>query len=73
MKAKLVFDFNLPEEQEDFYIQSTARNMQRTLYTVSQKIREKIKYSELTEDEDRCWREISEIFWKALEEESVEL
>lgn len=73
MKATLSFDFDLPQEQEDFDVQTKASSMNRALWAMSQEIRRKLKYEDLTDDERKCWTEFSEMFWTVVKEEEINL
>ena len=73
MKAILEFDLN-----DEFDIKShkqvvKAQDMAISLWEMSQAIRSKLKYGELTEEEEKIWEEVRTMFYEKLEDNNIYL
>lgn len=72
---KAILEFNL---DDDFDTKShkqavKAQAMAHSLWEMSQTIRNKLKYGELTEAEEKIWEEVSTMFFEALEDNYIYL
>ena len=70
---KATFIFSLPEEQEEYEITRQASSMHCALWKLSQDIRSKLKYAELSEEEHKLWEEFRTMFYDALNEYDVDI
>lgn len=73
MKAILEFDLN-----DEFDIKShkqavKSQDMAISLWEISQAIRSKLKYGELTEEEEKIWEEVRTMFYEKLEDNNIYL
>jgi hypothetical protein len=63
MIATITFNFNLPEEREDYDQVMRAGDMHVVLWGIAQEIRNKLKRCELSEAERKVWEEVREMFY----------
>jgi hypothetical protein len=71
MKATL--EFNLPEEQPEFDLATSAGRMHSALWDFSQWLRSQYKYTELPEAESAYLEKVRAEFYRILNDENVEL
>jgi hypothetical protein len=71
MKAKL--EFNLPEEDAEFYCATKGQAMLNVLWEMQAELRKLWKYEELNEDEFKMVERIRETFFRSLEEHEINL
>jgi hypothetical protein len=70
---KVIFEFNLPEEQREYEVASQANKMQSFLWEYSQQLRTWYKYGHHFKDADDALNKIREEFYKLLNEEEVNI
>jgi predicted aldo/keto reductase-like oxidoreductase len=63
--------FKLPQEQDDFEIASKAVDYYNTIYDVQEHIRNKLKYAELTEAEEKIYEEIQSLISDQIHERGI--
>jgi hypothetical protein len=71
MKAK--FEFDLPEEQNEYEVMSQSRRAQSFLYDFSQQLRSWRKYHHDFKDADDALEKIREEFHRLLNEHNVDI
>lgn len=71
MKGTL--EFNLPEENEEFDVAVNAMSYRIALADVGDYLREKLKYSDLTEEQYKIYEEINERFYSIVESNRVDI
>lgn len=71
MKATL--KFSLPEENDDFETATNGWKYRSVLIEFDNFLRSKLKYEELTENEDRVYDKIRTELWDLLKEHNLEL
>lgn len=69
--SELILKFNLPEEQEEANIVLSASGMHNTIWNFRQELRNKIKYGNHTEEEDKILEEIKDLLNNELENNNV--
>jgi hypothetical protein len=72
---KAILEFNL---DDDFDVKAhkqavKSQDMAHSLWEISQAIRSKLKYGELTEEEEKVWEEVRTMFYEKLEDNFVYL
>jgi hypothetical protein len=73
MKVKLLFDFSSLDEREEYHAYMAGPNMQRVLWNFDQQfLRNKLKYTELTEAETKIYQEVRDKLWELIKEEEIE-
>lgn len=70
---KVFFEFNLPEDRDEWRIYDNAMNYYLALVQLERYIREQNKYAELTEEESLKMLEVKDKFYEALSENNIEL
>lgn len=70
---KVIIEFNLPEENEEFKTATKATDMSLVLWDFSQHLRSKIKYGDLPEAEYAIYEAIREKFHEILNDYNVEI
>lgn len=65
---KVIFEFDLPEDQREYEIASQANQMQRFLWDYSQQLRSWHKYGHTFKDADDTLDKIREEFYRLLNE-----
>lgn len=73
MKAILEFDLSDPDDKREHTRMLKALDLQLCLLDISSKIREQVKYADLTDEQHAVWREISEIFYRAINDREIDL
>ena len=71
MKATL--EFNLPDEDAEFYCATKGTAMLNALWDINQELRKLYKYEELNEDEFNMVERIRETFFNSLQEHEINL
>ncbi len=71
MKAKL--EFNLPEEEAEYYCATKGQAMLNVLWEMQTELRKLWKYEELNADEFEIVERIREKFYSILEEHEINL
>lgn len=71
MKATL--EFNLPDEDAEFYCATKGQAMLNALWEMKQGIRQLWKYEDLTEEEFKLVERIRDVFNEILEENDINL
>ena len=69
--AELTLKFNLPEESEAADITLAANSMHSAIFDFKQDLRSKLKHGEYKDDVYDMLEEISELFYKHLEDNNV--
>jgi hypothetical protein len=69
---KAILRFNLPDEEEEWRMTLNARKYYLALWDLSQKLRSKLKYEELTEEEYKIYDQVRDMFWECLRENDVD-
>lgn len=72
---KVKFEFNLPEDQEDYNIFSNASKMHNAICIMQEYLRSQIKYSEddMSEDAYDAYRDCQITFNNVLIENNIEI
>jgi hypothetical protein len=70
---KAVFEFNLPEDQNEYEVMSQASKTQSFLWEFSQQLRSWYKYGHQFKDADDAVDKIREEFYRLLNEHDVNL
>ena len=70
---KVILEFNLPEEQEEFKTATSATDMSLTLWDFAQFLRQKIKYEELSESDYAVYESVREKLYEIANEHNVEI
>jgi len=73
MKGIIKFDLNDPDDKREHTLMIKASDMHSTLWDLSQEIRNKLKYVELSDEEEKVWEEVSEIFYNTLNSHTINL
>jgi len=63
---KATLSFNLPEEREEFTIASRALDTESAIEEYQNWLRSKLKYEELTDEQDKCFEEAREKWFQIL-------
>ena len=71
MKANL--EFNLPEDNEEFYYANNGSNYYYVCHELDQHLRSQLKHGSLTEEQDLVYQEIRDKLRELLEENNVKL
>ena len=71
MKANL--EFNLPEDTEEFYCASNGANYYSVCHELDQHLRNKLKYGNLTEEQDIIYQEIRDKLHEFIQDNNVKL
>ena len=71
MKATL--EFNLPDEQHEFYCATKGQDMISVLWEMQAELRKLWKYEELNEDQFNMVERIRETFFNILQEHEINL
>jgi len=71
MKATL--EFNLPDEEAEFYCATKGTAMLNVLWEMQQELRKLWKYEELSDEEQLIVERIREFFFSSLEEHEINL
>ena len=67
--SKVTIEFNLPDEQVDYFMATHGHKFHSVLWDVTQKIREKWKYGKKPE----CtWDEVWELLWEIYKDNSFD-
>ena len=70
---KAIFEFNLPEEENEYKVMSQAQNSQRMLWDFSQQLRSWRKHYHDFKDADDALDKIREEFYRLLNEYEVDI
>ena len=70
---KVIFEFNLPEEEREYEVASQSNKMQSFLWDYSQQLRAWYKYGHQFKDADDALDKIREEFYKLLNENQVNI
>jgi hypothetical protein len=70
---KTTLEFNLPDEQHEFYCATKGQDMISVLWEVQKELRTLWKYEELNEDEYQMVERIRETFFNSLQEHEINL
>ena len=71
--SKAIFEFNLPEEQDEYDIMNQAIRMQRVLWDLSEALRTWEKYGHQFNSADNAVYSIREEFYKTLNNYEVNI
>ena len=71
MKATL--EFNLPDEQHEFYCATKGQDMISVLWEMQKELRTLWKYEELSDEEQLIVERIRETFFNSLQEHEINL
>lgn len=63
---KAILEFNLPEDQESFYNAQNAGAFVSTIRDTLNRIRSKLKYGEITEEERKILEEMKSVIFESL-------
>ena len=61
-------EFDAEEERGEFEDAVNGYKYKLALWDISQVIRNKLKYGDLTDEQDKAWESISESFWNVITE-----
>jgi hypothetical protein len=70
---KAIFEFNLPEEQDEYDVMNQAPKTQSLLWDYSQQLRAWHKYGHTFKDADDALRKIREEFYRLLNDNQVNI
>lgn len=70
---KAIFEFNLPEEENEYRVISQAQDAQRMLWDFSQQLRSWYKYHHDFKDADDALNKIRDEFYRLLNEYGVNI
>jgi hypothetical protein len=70
---KVIFEFNLPEEQHEYEVVSQANKMQSFFWDFSQQLRSWYKYHHDFKDADDALDKIREEFYRLLNEHNINI
>lgn len=70
---KATFEFNLPEEENEYRVMSQAQDTQRMLWDFSQQLRSWYKYHHDFEDANDALNKIRDEFYRLLNEYGVDI
>jgi hypothetical protein len=70
---KVMFEFDLPEDQRDYEVFAQSSKMQRLLWEFCQQLRAWDKYGHQFKDADDAIDKIREEFYRLLNEEGVDI
>lgn len=71
--TKAIFEFDLPEDQNDYEVLNQARKMRSVLWDFSQQLRSWRKYHHDFKDADDALDKIREEFYRLLNEHTVNI
>ena len=72
-KMKATLTFNIPEEQEEFDIASNAHKFYSVISEFDNFLRNKIKYTDLPEEQYLIYKTIRQEFWNKLDTQNIKL
>lgn len=70
---KAILEFNLPEDDAEFYYATKATDMVNALWEIQQELRKLWKYEELNEDEWQMVERIRDSFYEIIQQNNVNL
>jgi len=70
---KVIFEFNLPDDQREYEVTSQANEMQSFLWDYSQQLRSWYKYGHQFKDADDALNKIREEFYRLLNDNQVNI
>ncbi len=70
---KVIFEFNLPEDQREYEVTSQADNMQGFLWDYSQQLRTWYKYGHQFKDADDALDKVRETFYRLLNHHQINI
>lgn len=70
---KAVLEFDLPEEQDDFYTASNGWKYRSVIYDIDNFLRNKTKYEELTEEQYNAYNEVRTELWNLINEHTLDI
>jgi hypothetical protein len=70
---KATIEFNLPEEEVEFYCATKGKDMVNVLWEIRDELRKMYKYEELNEDEYKIVERLREFFNDSLNEHEINL
>lgn len=70
---KAIFEFNLPEEENEYKVMSQAQSSQRMLWDFSQQLRSWQKYGHSFKNADDALNQIREEFYRLLNNNEVNI
>ncbi len=70
---KAILEFNLPEDEAEFYCANKGTAMLNVLWELQQELRKMYKYEELNADEYQMVERIRETFFNSLQEHEINL
>ena len=68
MKATLTYEFNLPEDQHEFDLQTRASAMYSALWQISERLRSELKHAETPMNPEQ----FREYFWEVVRDYDLE-
>lgn len=69
MKATLTF--NLPKEKDEFEIAVDATKYFSSIFDIVQWFRNKLKYEDLTEEQEKNFKEAQDAIWEILDQREI--
>ena len=70
---KAILEFNLPDEQHEFYCATKGQDMISVLWELQQELRKLYKYEELNEDEYKIVERLQSFLNNSLNENEINL
>jgi hypothetical protein len=70
---KAILEFNLPEEQDEFEMAQSGGKYNVVLFDVMNDIRSKLKYENLTENEDKIYESVRDMIMRYLDQYGVKI
>ena len=70
---KAVLEFDLPEEQDDFYTASNGWKYRSVIHDIDDFLRSKIKYEELSEEQYNAYNEVRTELWNLINEHPLDI
>ena len=70
---KAILEFNLPDEQHEFYCATKGQDMISVLWELQQELRKLYKYEELNKDETLIVERLQSFFNNSLNENEINL
>lgn len=70
---KAYFEFNLPDDQEEWQIYDNAMNYYLALIELERFIREQTKYVQLTDEQSEKMEEVKNTFYEILTDNNINL
>jgi hypothetical protein len=70
---KAILEFSLPEEEDEHSLAVNARKYYTVLWDIDQQLRNKIKYSNASDDTIAAYEETRDLLWELLNDKGLDL